>query len=122
MITLVNGVHGGELSLFKGADTVLNLMLLADGSPVQAVQPGSQLDLTGDTITVEVYTDAQRSVAATATHACALGTVTAGAATCTIANAAMTYGPGLFYLFVKRVENTGTTTEYSNIPTKLTIK
>jgi hypothetical protein len=115
MKAIINGVEGGEIRLFKSGDEpALNVILLSDA--------GAQLDITADTITLEVYTKKDRSVAASLSAAGVLAGATAGYATVTLTSAQLNFGPGTYYGFIKRVENVGSTVEFSNIPATLIIQ
>lgn len=116
MIALINGSEGGSVSLFKGATALLLLTLLGDGNDGPApVQDGTPLDLTGDTVTLEVYDTTTRKNAATKTLTATLATLpkVQGHASLTVAVADIDFGPGTYYAFVKRINDTGPTTEFS---------
>jgi hypothetical protein len=102
MRALVNGEEGGALTLFKGADASLNLMLLNDDGTIPA-------NLSSDTIALEFYADARRSAAAVFSKAAVVGTLAAGLYTVSPTAADMNFGPGTYYAFAKRTQDeTGT--------------
>ena len=116
MIAIINGQEGPTLSLFKGGFGLLQLILLSDGElgPTgQVAAKGSPLDVTGDTVTIEVYDTSDRRN--TATKSLPATIVTAGAGHLTVALTAtlMDFGPGKYYAYAKRSENTGATVEFS---------
>ncbi len=107
MIALINGAEGATLYWQKGANQDGTLMLLNDDGTIPAA-------LAADTVTLEVYADASRSAAAVASHTCAVGTVAAGIFTIAIAFGAMSYGPGTYYVFAKRLQDdAGTPVHFS---------
>ena len=115
MIALINGVEGGSVNLFKGATALLLVTLLGDGNDGPApVQDGTPLDLTGDTVSLEIYDTPSRKNAATKSIAAVLGTVpkVQGHASVPVAVADIDFGPGTYYAFVKRINDTGPTTEF----------
>lgn len=127
MIALLNGTEGGTLDLFKGADTVLAYTLLSDGltGPVgQVSRIGSPLDITGDTVTLELYDALTRVNVSTVSVAAVLVAAAAGQGTITItpANSATLLAGKTYYAFVKRAENIGTTVEFSRKYFVVTVK
>ena len=115
MIAIINGEEGSSLQLFKGATTMARLLLLSDGNagPTGQVTPvGTPLDVTGDTVTLEVYDTQDRRNAVVASIAATIVTATAGYLTISISSAQASFGPGTYYGYVKRNENTGTTIEF----------
>lgn len=97
MIAVINGQIGGTVTLFKAADAVLNVVLLdTDGSP---------LDITSDTIALEVQASKTRSDTPTKTVTGAIGVATGGFATVTLTDIVMDFGPGTFYGWIKRTED-----------------
>jgi hypothetical protein len=115
MKAIINGVEGPEVRLFKGGDEpALNVVLLSDA--------GAQLDLTADTLTLEFYTKKDRSVTSSLSAAGVIAIATAGSLTVTLTSAQLNFGPGTYYGFMKRVENVGSTVEFSNIPATLIIQ
>lgn len=117
MIALINGTEGGSLDLFKGADALLPVTLLADGmtGPTgQVSRIGTPLDLTGDTVTLEVYDSVTRKNVATVSLPFTIVTPLAGQGTIAVSLAnSNLLSPGIYYGYVKRSENTGTTIEFS---------
>jgi 1-deoxy-D-xylulose 5-phosphate reductoisomerase len=100
--TLGNLVADSDtLKLFKAADAPLITLRLIndDGSPV---------NLTGATATLEVYTTADRKIAAVASPALTTVTATAGAMSLTPTIAMINFGPGTYYAFVKHIVTAGT--------------
>ena len=82
------------VKLFKAADHLAkNIRAFNDD--------GSVFNLTGSTLTLEVYTDATRTTSVKSL-ACVLGgTPTGGAATVTVAPAGASFGPGKYVAFLK---------------------
>lgn len=82
------------VKLFKAADHLAkNIRAFNDD--------GSVFNLTGSTLTVEVYTDATRTTSVKSL-ACVLGgTPTGGAATVTVAPSGASFGPGKYVAFLK---------------------
>jgi hypothetical protein len=125
MIALVNGEEGAGQVLFKGGATMWRIHLLSDGTegPTGQVTPkGTPLDITGDTVTVELYDTADRRNTAVKSVTVALTTPLGGYGTATFANATVDFGPGTYWAFVKRLENTGTTAEFSRVFNTVTVK
>lgn len=126
MIAIVNGEEGSTLPIYKASSLFLTLVLLSDGDlgPTAALTTarGTPLDLTADTVSVEVYDDVTRKNAAVASLSATISaTPTAGLATATVLPAALNFGPGKYYAFVKRTENVGTTVEFSRRFTTLQV-
>lgn len=117
MIALINGAEGATLKLFKGGYTMLRVHNMSDGEegPTGQVSAiGTPLDVTGDTLTLEIYDTADRRNAAVKSITITVGAgAVYGYSVCTIVAASIDFGPGTYYGYVKRIENTGTTTEYS---------
>lgn len=70
MRALINGVEGGALELFRGADKTWVVLLTNDD--------GSVLNVTGDTITMSVYDYNDKRNAALFTVTCSLTTAASG--------------------------------------------
>ena len=127
MIAILNGVEGGTLDVFKGADALIQLTALSDGTagPTgQVARIGTPLDVTGDTVSLEIYDAVTRVNTVSLSVAAALVTVAAGQGTFSItatASAALLAGK-VYYGFVKRAENTGTTVEFSRKYVTITTK
>jgi len=124
MIALINGIEGGALKLFKGAATLLRLVVLSDGDngpSGQVPATGTPLDVTGDTVSLLIYDTADRRNAALATVAGTIVTAAAGYLTISVLNATIAIGPGTFFGFISRSENTGTTLEFSRNMNVITI-
>jgi hypothetical protein len=116
MIALIQGEEGSQVELFKGGSALIPLQLLSDGTvgPTgQVEQKGTPLDVAGDTTTVEVYDTQDRRNAVVKSLATTIVTATSGYLTVTVATATIDFGPGTYFGFVKRLENTGTTVEFS---------
>jgi hypothetical protein len=117
MIAILNGTEGSALDVFKGADSLIQATLLADGltGPTgQVSRIGTPLDLTGDTTTLEVYDSVQRKNVATVSLPFTIVTAAAGQGTIAVSLAnSNLLSPGVYYGYVKRSENTGTTIEFS---------
>jgi hypothetical protein len=125
MIALVNGEEGAGQVLFKGGATMWRIHLLSDGTegPTGQVLPkGTPLDLTGDTVSVEFYDSSDRRNAAVTSLSTTLTTATSGFVTATVANATIDFGPGTYWAFIKRTENTGTTAEFSRVYNTVMVK
>lgn len=125
MIAILNGEEGGSIYLYKGGSDLLRLQLLSDGAvgPTGQVSAiGSPLDVTGDTITVEFYDAPDRRNAATKSVPATIVAATNGYTTVTVAAATIDFGPGTFYAFVKRSENTGSTIEFSRKYNVVTVR
>ena len=114
MRMLVNGVEGALIGIFIGAEVVLNVMLLnADGTlRTQAT----------NTVTLELYGNAQRTGTPTSLAAAAV-TAASGLMSVTISEAALAaLTPGkTYYGFAKEV-TTGTVTSFSPIPVQLKMR
>lgn len=126
MIAVINGAVGGTLEIFKGTDGVLQFALQSNGRQGPASQVsriGTPLDLTGDTVTLELYDDINRKNAATVSLTGTLVTAAAGTGTFahSVAQSALLV-LSKYYAFVKRTENTGTTVEFSDVGTVITTK
>jgi hypothetical protein len=94
MRAFINGSTNAPISLAKGSNNSLNVLVCNDN--------GSVLDITGGTIDLVVYDRSDRANAARATHAGdTLTTPTAGFATVAVDDSELTYGPGEYYVFVK---------------------
>jgi len=96
MRCIIKGLVSGSESfkLFKAADDL--------DIPVRVLQDdGTPISLTGVTTTVEVYANANRSGAVVKTFATTTVTAASGAAKIVPTVAAVNFGPGLYYAFVK---------------------
>ena len=117
MIAIINGQEGSTIDVFKSSDSILQLTLLSDGAagPTgQVLRAGTPLDITGDTITLEVYDSVQRKNAAAVALPCTIVSATAGQGTIAISLANSALIPaGVSYGFIKRSENIGTSVEFS---------
>lgn len=94
MRALFDGVEGGSLTRFKGADSSLNLMLINDD--------GSSLDITGDEISIAIYSTDIRNASPVATFEAEIQEAKAGFCTVALAAADMTFGPGTFFMYAER--------------------
>jgi hypothetical protein len=126
MIAIINGEEAPTLNLFRGGSTQLRGVLLSDGEagPSGQVSPkGTQLDVTGDTVTFKLYDSPTRKNAASATLAATLHAApTGGGFTVVIATADIVLTAGPYYGFVERDENTGTSVEFSRKYSVINIK
>ena len=113
MRAFINGLrcNGDSLTLYKAGDQVLQAILMNDD--------GSVLNLTGGSFAFLVYSDPTRATLS-ATHNGVLVTATGGRGTITLTNAAMNYGTGTFYGFMKYTD-AGSLISYDGYMT-LTIK
>jgi hypothetical protein len=114
MIAYVRGEENSTIDLFKAGDDVVKAVIVSD-----AAVP---LDITGDTLTLEVYDTEDRKNAVIASLAGTIAVATGGEITFTLADTQITFGPGKYYGFVKRSENVGSTIEFSRKPTILNIR
>lgn len=117
MIAILNGHEGSTIDIFKGADSLVQLTLLSDGSSGPAGQVsriGTPLDVTGDTVTLEVYDSVLRKNPATVALPFTIVAAAGGQGTLavTATNSALLTA-GTFYGYVKRSENTATSIEFS---------
>jgi hypothetical protein len=126
MIAILNGEEAPTLNLFRGGSTQLNGVLLSDGEsgPTgQVAAKGTQLDVTGDTITFKVYDSPTRKNAALVALAATLHAApTGGGFTITIVPADIVLTAGPYYGFIERDENTGTSVEFSRKYSVINIK
>lgn len=98
MRTLINGVEGLKLGLYKGGAETLRIRLTNDD--------GSNLVLTGGTVSCQFFdTKDRRNVATVLTKAGTLVTAANGVVTLTLLATDMVFGPSAnnvpYYLFVK---------------------
>jgi len=114
MRALFDGEEGSEegVTRYKGADGSLNVMLVNDD--------GSNIDITGDTVTIEIHTSAVRSASPVATFTGVIVAAAAGYYTVALAAVSMTFGPGTHYMFAKRVHLTKIS--YGTVASKLVVK
>lgn len=118
MIAIINGTEGATLKSFKGGFDLLRLILLSDGTvgPTgQVAAVGSPLDVTGDTVTLEVYDTVDRRNAAVKSLPATIVGATYGYLTVALTATLMDFGPGTYYVYAKRSENTGATIEFSRV-------
>jgi hypothetical protein len=109
-----HGVQDNSYKLFKAADcAAINIRAIDD--------LGVPINLTGSTSTLEVYTTANRKVAAVASLALTNTTAAAGHLTLTPTIANMNFGPGTYYAYVKHVVTSGTVVSISTNYVKLVI-
>lgn len=100
MLAIVQGLRGQKINILRETDKVLNGVLMNDD--------GSELDITGHTVTLEVYKNKSRSDTPTSLAA-ALVTAAAGTFTVTIADDDLLiadFPAGDYYAWVKR-DNAG---------------
>jgi hypothetical protein len=126
MIAVINGAIGSTIEIFKGTDGILQFALQSNGSqgPVgQVSRKGTPLDVTGDTITFDLFDDIRRKNVASVSLTGTIVTALAGLGTFAHSAAQTAALTGsTYYAFVKRTENTGTTTEYSDVYTTVLLK
>jgi hypothetical protein len=97
MKAFLNGVEGGLIKLAKDTDNVINGIILSD--------QGGQHDLSTATVDLILQTRPDRSdglANAVLVAAAAVLTATDGTFTVTIADTALTFGPGRYYGFIRR--------------------
>lgn len=99
MRAFVNGVEKNpNVSLFKEADGMLQVTLMNnDGSPI---------DITGDTVALEVQSSKTRGTAVK-DLAGVITVATGGNFTVSVTPALMDFGPGVYYLFAHRTDTDG---------------
>lgn len=127
MRALINGEEGGAIDAFVGADTLLQVLAISDGEsggdPAQILPKGKPLDVTGDTVSVEIYDTKDRRNAAVLSVAATIVTAAGGYLTALIANAVAVAGlRGVKYAYVKRLENTNSIISFSEKCTTITFK
>lgn len=114
MFAIINGAEGGKLALFNGGNETIRAMLLSEAD-------GSQLNITGGTVSLEFYDRADRRNASSKSLSCTLTTPTAGLATRAVVSADITLTKGAtYYMFVKYVTS-GALVEFSDTYTEVTI-
>lgn len=117
MRTIINGVEGVKLGLYKGGGAVLNIRLTNDD--------GSNLVLTGGSVSCDFYDYKDRRNTATFTKTGTLTTAANGVVTLTLLASEMTWGPSTnnvpYYLFVKFTDS-GTDEFVGLIPAEVIIK
>lgn len=115
MKALVSGNINGGITAYKGADfKAVNLMLIEDD--------GSLIDLTGDTVEVEIYVQGGRGGTAVATITASLATAASGLCSLALTDTETdALAPGSYDYFVKRTENSSGDVHMSG-PGKLTVK
>lgn len=111
MRALINGVEGGTNIVFKGADDSLKGMVIQDD--------GSPIDITANTMSLEIHSSKVRATPV-ATFSGVIATATAGYFTIALAAGSMTFGPGIYYGYVKRVA--GGSTSYGDTPSTITVQ
>lgn len=97
MLAILNGVRGGTLKLLRGTDAVINGVLMNDD--------GSELDITGMTITIELYAKKDRSDTPTSLAGALSAQPAAGTFTVTIGDSTLpvaTFSAADYYAWVKR--------------------
>jgi hypothetical protein len=106
MKALINGSTNASVTVAKGSNNSLNVLVMNDDGSVLALSTG--------TIDLVVYDRSDRANAAIATHAGAgLSLATAGFDVVDIDDSALTYGPGEYYVFVKHTTAGGTFVYFS---------
>lgn len=118
MIAIINGLEGSTQDVFRGADSLMQVTLLSDGlvGPTgQVSRIGTPLDVTGDTVTLEIYDTNTRKNTVIASLPFSIVTAAAGQGTLAVslANSNLLAAGTTYYGFIKRSENTGTTIEFS---------
>lgn len=97
MRTIINGIEGLKLGLYKGGAETLKIRLTNDD--------GSNLVLTGGTVSCQFYDTKDRRNAVVLTKAGTLTTAANGVVTLTLLATDMVFGPSAnnvpYYLFVK---------------------
>lgn len=96
MRALIKGEEGKNISLPKGADiiTAIPIMIINDTGTVH--------DLSTATVDLVVYDRTDRTSTVIATLPITVATAAAGVCTLTAAVAAMNFGPGNYYGFVRK--------------------
>lgn len=118
MRALINGVEGGALDAYIGADTLFQVILVSDGESggdaAQITPKGKPLDVTGDTVTIECYDTTDRRNAASISIPCTIVTAAGGYLTALLTNAnAVAALRGTRYAFIKRLENVASIISFS---------
>lgn len=115
MLAIVNGVRGGTIKYPAGSDKTINIIILDDD--------GAPVDVTGDTVSVEVYANANRSDTPT-TNAGALTAPSAGHVNSDFADdgdiAGLTKGKS-YFMWVKHTAAGGTVTYLNDAPFILSV-
>ena len=94
MRAFINGKEGASLRIPKDSDVVLNGRMINDD--------GGQHDLSTATVDLLLYSRPNRNVTVSLTAAAAVVTAADGTFTVTIADTALTFGPGRYYAFARR--------------------
>jgi hypothetical protein len=112
MRMLFDGVEASKLTVFKGHDSPSHRMtfLEDDGTPI---------DLTGYTVTLEVFDKKTRDDPASQSHAAVLDVAAGGHVTLSLDDAAMNYGPGTFFGYGQIVN--GGITRLGTEPVEITV-
>lgn len=117
MRTLINGVEGIRLGLYKGGTETLNIRLTNDD--------GSNLVLTGGTVSCQIHDTLDRRNAPALTKAGTLTLAANGVVTLSLLYSDMVFGPSNnnvpYYLFVKYT-NAATDEYVGLIPAQVIIK
>lgn len=117
MRTIINGVEGAKLGLYKGGAETLKIRLTNDD--------GSNLVLTGGAVSCQFFNTKDRRNTASLTKAATLVTAANGVCSLPLLATDMVFGPSTdgspFYLFVKFTN--ATTDEFVGlVPAEVTIK
>lgn len=117
-IALVNGSEITPLELYQLAVDTINVRALD--------LTGAALDVTADTLSLEIYATPTRVAAALLSVALTVDAApTSGASSVTLTNTTISTALAkgtTYFMFVKRIENVGSTVIFSRLPTTLIIR
>lgn len=110
-VAIVNGHEGGEERIRIGSVARLRASLLTEA--------GVPLDVTGDTVTMELYDKEDRRNASSQSIALPVATAAAGYVEAAIDQETITADPGTYYGYIKRFENSASVYSFSRKPVKV---